>query len=71
MLTRRRLLGDLQETFDTLRAYNMKLNLNKCVFRVTAGKLLGFMASQRGIEVNPEKIRALMELAPPKMVKEV
>ena len=49
-------MGDLQETFDTLRAYNMKLNLNKCVFRVTAGKLLGFMASQRGIEVNPEKM---------------
>ena len=49
-------LSDLQETFDTLRAYNMKLNLNKCVFGVTAGKFLGFMVSQRGIEVNPEKM---------------
>ena len=49
-------LSDLQETFDTLRAYNMKLNLNKCVFEVTAGKFLGFMVSQRGIEVNPEKM---------------
>ena len=34
-------LSDLQETFDTLQAYNMKLNPNKCVFRVTAGKFLG------------------------------
>ena len=49
----------------------MKLNPNKCVFRVTAGKFLGFMVSHRGIEVNPEKIRAIMELAPSKTVKEV
>ena len=64
-------LGDLQETFNTLREYNMKLNLNKCVFRVIVGKFLGFMVSQWGIKVNPEKIRAIMELAPLKTVKEV
>ena len=64
-------LSDLQETFDTLRAYNMKLNPNKCVFRVTAGKFLGFMVSQRGIKVNPEKKRVIVELAPPKTVKEM
>ena len=49
----------------------MKLNPNKCAFGVTAGKFLGFMVSSRGIEVNPEKIRAIMELEPPRMVKEV
>ena len=38
-------LSDLQETFNIFRAYNMKLNSNKCVFRVTAGKFLGFMVS--------------------------
>jgi len=64
-------LNDLQETYDTLQAYNMKLNPNKCVFGVTAGKFLGFMVSQRGIEVNPEKIWAIMELAPLKTVMEV
>ena len=48
-------LIDLQETFDTLQTYNMKLNPSKCVFGVTAGKFLGFMVSQRGIEVNPQK----------------
>ena len=62
-------LDDLRETFDTLRSYNMKLNPNKCAFGVTAGKFLGFMVSQRGIEVNPEKIRATMELEPPKTVR--
>ena len=49
-------LDDLQEMFDTLRSYNMKLNPSKCVFGVTAGKFLGFMVSQRGIEVNPKKV---------------
>ena len=49
----------------------MKLNSSKCVFGVTAGKFLEFIVSQRGIEVNPEKVRAIMDLAPPKMVKEV
>ena len=49
-------LDNLQETFDTLRSYNMKLNPNKCVFEVTAGKFLGFTVSQRGIEVNLEKV---------------
>ena len=64
-------LDNLRETFDTLRSYNMKLNPNKCAFGVIAGKFLGFMVSQRGIEVNPEKIRAIMELEPPMTVKEV
>jgi len=49
----------------------MKLNPSKCAFGVTAGKFLGFMVSQRGIEDNPNKIHAIMELTPPKTVKEV
>ena len=38
-------LDNLQETFDTLQSYNMKLNPSKCVFGVIAGKFLGFMIS--------------------------
>ena len=64
-------MKDLKETFNTLRTYNMKLNPGKCAFRVTAGKFLGFMLSQRGIEANPDKIRAIMEMKPPRNVKEV
>ena len=64
-------LEDLRETFGTLRSYNMKLNPGKCAFGVTAGKFLGFMVSQRGIEANPDKIRAIIEMAPPRNVKEV
>ena len=64
-------LDNLQETFDTLRSYNMKLNPSKCVFRVTVGKFLGFMVSQKCIDVNSEKVRAIMELGSPRTVKEV
>ena len=64
-------LDDLRETFNTLWSYNMKLNPNKCAFDVTVGKFLGFMVSQRGIKVNSEKIHAIVELEPLRMVKEV
>ena len=64
-------LNNFQETFNTLRSYNIKLNPSKCMFGVTAGKFLGFMVSQRGIEVNPEKVRAILELKPPRTVKAV
>ena len=64
-------MEDLRETFDTLRSYNIKLNPGKFAIEVTAGKFLGFMVSQRGIEANPDKIRAIKEMAPPRNVKEV
>ena len=64
-------LDDLQETFDTLRQYNMKLNPNKCAFGVSSGKFLGFMVSHRGIEVNPNKIQAILDMKPPQNIKEV
>ena len=64
-------LKDLRETFNTLRSYNMKFNPRKCAFGVTTGKFLGFMVSQKGIKANPDKIRAIMEMAPPRNVKEV
>ena len=65
------LIDDLRETFDNLRVYNMMLNLAKCVFGVLAGKLLGFLVSNRGIEANPEKIKAITSLAKPKCVNDV
>uniref|UniRef100_A0A2N9FIS9 Uncharacterized protein n=1 Tax=Fagus sylvatica TaxID=28930 RepID=A0A2N9FIS9_FAGSY len=64
-------LDDLRETFQTLRKYQMKLNPSKCAFGVYSGKFLGFMVSQRGIEVNPDKIKAILEMQPPKNTKEV
>ena len=64
-------LDDLQETFDTLRQYNMKLNHSKCAFGVSSGKFLGFMVSHRGIEANPNKIQAILDMKPPQNIKEV
>ena len=48
-------LDDLQETFKTLRLYDMKLNPSTCMFGVSSRKFLGFMVSQQGVEVNPTK----------------
>ena len=64
-------LDDLEETFRTLRHYHMKLNPSKCVFGVSSGKFLGFMVSQRGIKENPDKIKAILKMTPPRMVKKV
>ena len=58
-------LDDLQETFDTLRRFSMKLNPSKCVFGVSLGKFLGFMVSHRRIEANPEKIKMILNMKPP------
>ena len=52
----RKHVDDLEETLDTLRQYNMKLNPSKCAFGVSFGKFLEFMVSHRGIEANPDKI---------------
>jgi hypothetical protein len=50
-------IKDLQRVFNSLRRYRWKLNLEKCVFKVPAEKLLGFIVSHRGIEANPEKLK--------------
>lgn len=51
----------LKEVFRLLREYDMKLNPLKCTFGASARKFLGFMVTQRGIEVNSDKIKAVME----------
>src|SRR3954465_11242366 len=65
------LISDLRETFDSLRKYKMMLNPLKCVFSVPAGKLLGFIVSHRGIKVNPEKIKAILNIKRPTCLKDV
>ena len=55
--------------FANLRRFNIKLNPEKCVFRVSKGKLLGYIVSERGIEANPEKIAAISNMGPIRNVK--
>ena len=64
-------LDYLKETFATLRQYQMKLNPSKCAFGVASGKFLRLVVSQRGIETNPKKVQAILDMALPKTVKEV
>nr|XP_017247956.1 PREDICTED: uncharacterized protein LOC108219166 [Daucus carota subsp. sativus] len=61
----------LSEMFDILRKYRMKLNPQKCVFGVESGKFLGFMVNHRGIEANPAKIKALLDMKAPQNVRQV
>lgn len=61
---------DLQEAMITMRKYGMRLNPSKCAFGVQVGKFLGYMVTERGIEVNPAKVKAIVELAPPMNLKE-
>ncbi|KAM2531770.1 hypothetical protein PS1_000466 [Malus domestica] len=62
---------NLSETFTILKRYRMRLNPNKCAFGVGSGKFLGFMISQRGIEANPEKIKAIIDMKEPITSKDI
>ena len=64
-------IPDLEETFNSLRSFRWKLNPTKCVFGVPSEKLLGFIISHRGIEANPEKINAIMNMEAPTSIKDV
>ena len=64
-------IAHLSEAFQILRNYNMKLNPAKCAFGVSAGKFLGFIVNHRGIEANPDKIKAVLDMPSPSGIKEV
>ena len=64
-------INHLAEAFQVLRSYNMKLNPNKCAFRVSAGKFLGFIVNNRGIEANSDKIKVVLDMLPPSNVKDI
>ncbi|CAL2260015.1 unnamed protein product [Prunus armeniaca] len=64
-------IPNLSATFTILKQYRMRLNPTKCAFGVAYGKFLGFMISQRGIEANPEKIQAILDMTIPKTVKDI
>lgn len=64
-------LKRIEEAFAVLRSYGIKLNPTKCTFRVRGGKFLGFMVNVRKIKTNLEKIKAILEMSSPKIVKDV
>ncbi|XP_052117555.1 uncharacterized protein LOC127747557 [Arachis duranensis] len=65
------LLKDLDNVFASLRQHGMKLNPLKCAFAMEAGKFLGFMITQRGVEANPEKCQAILQMKSPGCIKDV
>ena len=64
-------VGDLEDIFEILWKQKLRLNASKCSFGVGLGKFLGYMVTHRGIEINPDQIKAINSLKPPRNPKEV
>ncbi|RVW22168.1 Retrovirus-related Pol polyprotein from transposon 17.6 [Vitis vinifera] len=64
-------LAALERFFERIRKFRLRLNPKKCTFGVTSGKLLGHMVSDRGIEVDPDKIKAILDMPVPRTEKEI
>lgn len=64
-------LINLRKLFERLRKFGLRLNPNKFTFGVRCGKLLGFLISERGIKVDPTKIKATQEMPEPIIEREV
>ena len=64
-------VAHLSKAFQIMRNYNMKFNLAKCAFSVSAWKFLGFIVNHLGIEANPDKIKAVLDMSSPSGIKEV
>ena len=62
-------LSHLEEVFNQLAEYCLMLNPKKCVFGVASRKLLGFIVSRRGIEIDPKKFKAIMDMPPPRTLR--
>ena len=65
------LVDNLERTFVALNTFQWKLNPKKCIFSVPSGILLGNVVSHDGIRPNPEKVKAVLDMKPPKKVKDV
>jgi hypothetical protein len=55
-------LKHLAMVFERLRKYKLKMNLMKCAFGVSSRKFIGFIITKCGIEVDPTKIKAIMDM---------
>jgi len=64
-------IADLEELFTTIAKYNLKLNPDKCVFGVEAGKFIGFLLTERGIKANPNKCTTIIGMSSSTNVREV
>lgn len=64
-------IEDLRDIFQTMKKYKMRVNPSKCAFRVTSGKFLGYIVTDQGIEADPDKVRAILEMPSPVTVKDV
>nr|GFB91801.1 reverse transcriptase domain-containing protein [Tanacetum cinerariifolium] len=69
--TEAEMVRDIEETFQTLRKINMKLNPKKCSFGLVEGMFLGYVITPEGIKPCPDKTTAVLQLPSPETIKEV
>ena len=66
----RNLIQDLSKTFNNLQKFRIKLNLEKYTFRVSSNRLLSYIVSAHGIETNPMKVKAILDMGPPRALRD-
>jgi hypothetical protein len=64
-------IADLRKAFDKMCRYGLKMNPRKCAFGVSAGKFLGFVIHEQGIEIDPDRIKSIRNVGPPTCKVEV
>ena len=64
-------VGDLGNIFEILKRHKLRLNASKCSFGIGSSKFLGYVVTHRGIEINPDQVKAINNLQPPWNLKEV
>ena len=64
-------LQDLGPILDHMEKFSLGLNPKKCAFDVTSGKLLGYIVSVKGIEVDPKKVQEIMDMPPPHNISQM
>jgi len=64
-------VNDIKAAFDRMRQYKLRIKPQKYVFEVSSGKLLGYIIFRRGIEMDPKKIKAIIEMSPPTNLKQL
>ena len=71
MISKGNHIADLKAIFDIMRAHQLKMNPTKSFLGVASGKFLGFVVTSKGIHLDPEKVRAIQEMQPPRNLGEL
>ena len=64
-------MANLKTIFNIIQAHQLKMNPTKSFLGVASGKFLSFVVTSKGIYLDPEKVRVIQEMQPPKNLREL